>query len=193
MQTFPGVAPYTGPRPSPARRWFPFVMVVSAAAALGNGAQLVLNLNERRLQVQRKSAHPPSSATIRRAISAIHTVSGLTTAAVVAFVIVGLIWEFRRRNRSRVARDGESGVEMRLRTVWPSCYVLFFAMIGLSIVTSSLASGTTHTGMSIDDFVRFRTYLAAGAAARMVSWFAFIALAARATSIQDHREAIAAP
>jgi hypothetical protein len=183
-----GSAEYTGPIPSPARAWAPWVIVTAAAAAFGNTIVCVLDLMERHYQQQRLTAHPPSVERIRHTIQTIHTVSNLTVVLVIVFAGVGITWSTKRRSKARLRQVGERGVEPALRSVQPIVYFTLFAMVGVSLLFTVLASSGTHPGMTINDFVTFRTRLAVAAAARAVAWACWIALVARATQLQAQRE-----
>jgi hypothetical protein len=184
-----GSSDYTGPIPSPARVWAPWVIATSAAAALGNAVVFVLNLVERHYQQQRMTPNPPSPDRIRHTIQTIHAFSSFALIAAIAFGVVGITWSVKRRSKARVKQVGESGVEPALRSVLPIVYFTLFAMLGASFLFSSLASSGTHPGMTIHEFVTYRTYLAVGAAARAVGWACWIPLVARATQLQAQREA----
>jgi uncharacterized membrane protein len=192
MQVVTGFEPYTGPRPAPARRWAPWTAATAALLVIGNAVLLVLNLMERRLLTQSKSANPPSRAEITDALGRIHTVSVLMTFALLAFVVVGVTWERKRRSRTRVAQDGETGVEARLRTVWPAGYVVLYAVLAFGLGATLFASTARHNAVTADDFIRYRTFLAAGHATRAVFWSFWIALVLRATQFQEQREAATA-
>ena len=154
------MTPYSGPRPSPARRWSPWVIIVAAAAAVGSAAQVVLNLVERHLMQQTESGNPPTVAKVRAAVSAIHTADHLTLVAVFAFLVVGVGWSISRRSRPRLARDGESGVEPSLRSVCAPVYGAFWICVVLSLVLSQVARSSVHVGSTPADFVQYRGYLA---------------------------------
>ena len=186
-----GSAGYMGPIPSPARAWAPWVIVTAAAAAFGNVIVCVLDLTERHYQQQRLTAHPPSVDRIRHTIQSIHALSSFTLIAAIAFAVVGITWSVKRRSKVRVKQVGERGVEPALRTVLPVVYFTIFAMIAISLLFTMLASSGTHLGMTVHDFVTYRTRLAIGAAARAVGWACWIPLVARATQLQVQREAAA--
>jgi hypothetical protein len=193
MQTASAMVPYFGPRPSPARRVAPWVIAGAVALALSNLALLVLNLIERRLQQRRTSVHPASPKQIHDTLTRIHTVSGVATAVVVAYAVVAVIWEVKRRSRARVAQYGEAGVEARLRVVWRRGYAVFIAMIAGSILLSFLTTQVRHSATTIDDIVRYRSYVAAGHAVRIVMWIWLVVLVDRSTQYQERREAASAP
>ena len=188
MDTVAAVLPYSGPRPSPARAWALWVLVTAAACGLGNAALLVLNLVERHYQQQRLAGHAPSVTRIRDTLSMIHTFANLTLIAALAFGVLAIFWERKRRPRKRVARDGESGVEPPLRTVLPPVYWTFWVAIGASFVVNTVARSHIHDGSTIDDIISYRTYLAVGHGIRILMWTCVFVLVLTATALQDRRE-----
>lgn len=152
--------------------------------------QFVFNLRERSLLEQRKAGTLVSAARIREAVATIHDVSNFTLGAAVAFAVVGFTWSIKRRTRSRVARYGEAGVERRLRTVWPVVYWTFWVALGVSLMATLSASSKNHIEMTVDDFISYRGSLATSSAARTLMWACWIPLVARATKLQDRREAM---
>ena len=137
------LTPYSGPRPSPARVWTPWVLVTASLCGIGNLALLVLNLVERHYQQQRLAGHSPSVARIRDTLSLIHTLATLTLVASIAFLVVGVTWELKRRTRARVARDGETGVEPSLRSVSPTAFWTFWIAFGASFLANEHATSST--------------------------------------------------
>src|SRR5262245_38556349 len=110
------ITPYSGPRPSPARRWAPFVILAAVALAFVNAVLLVLNLIERHYQQQRGGGQYVSQSTIHDTVSLIRTVSRLSIAIDVAFLVVAIVWATKRRTRSRLAMGGEASVEASFRS-----------------------------------------------------------------------------
>ena len=184
-----GSADYTGPIPSPAGTWAPWVITTSAVCAFGTAIVCVLDLVERHYQQQRLTARPPSVERIHNTIQTIHAVSNLTFVAAIAFGVVVTIWGVQRRSKARLKQGGESAVEPALRKIDPTplFHVMCF-MPGVSVFLAVLASASTHPGMTIHDVVTYRTLLAVGAAARVVMWVCWIPFVARATRIQAERE-----
>ena len=188
MPTAQDVALYSGPRPSRARRWAPWVVAVSAGLALCNVAMLVLNLVERGYQQQRISGSPPPSECIRETLDSLHTIGNVSSVAALAFLVLGVTWSAKRRTRARVAEEGETGVEPRLRSVNPSVYWTFWAALAASFALALVARSKVHVGMTAEDFVGYRSYLAATNGARAVMWASWVALVIFATRLQDRRE-----
>ncbi len=184
---------YAGPRPSPARPWAPWVIATSAAAAFGNAAVCVLNIVERHYQQQRLTSHPPSPQRIHHILNAIRAFTTFDLVAALAFLVVGVTWSIKRRPRTRLKREGEAAVEPALRRVLPLAYGLLFGALIVSIIATTAASSTFHTGMTVSDFVTYRTNLAIGAGARTVMWACWLPLVARATRLQAEREASSPP
>jgi len=184
------VTSYTGPRPSPARVWAPWVILAAAACALGNLVQCALNLTERHYQQRRLTANPPSPDRIRHTISLIHTFSSVTLIGALVFLVVGTTWSVKRRTRARVSQDGEAGVEPRLRDIQPALYWTVWVLIGVSLLITLTAHSLVHPGMTVQNFVTYRTYLAAGNVTRAILWSCWIATVVLATQAQDRREAL---
>jgi hypothetical protein len=191
MPTTQLIGLYTGPRPSPARRWAPSVIAVSAVLVICNVVMLVLNLVERGYQQQRVSGSPPSPERIREALDSLHTVGHVSEVAALAFLVLGVIWSAKRRTRARAAREGETGVETRLRSVKPSVYWSCWAALGASVFLALSARSMVHVGMTAEDFVGYRSNLAAANGARALMWAGWVALVIYATKFQDRREAAA--
>jgi hypothetical protein len=189
----PAPTPYIGPRPSPARPWAPWVIGGAALIALGNAAQCGLNLLERHYQQQRGTSHPPSLDQVRAAVNAIRTLSTLTAVLLVAWLILAIVWSKQRRPRARLHAFGESSVEPALRSVTPTLWWAMWIGLALALVASLVARGAVHPAMSVDDFVRYRGYLALSDLGRAVAWMCWALMAARATSLQDERERSSTP
>jgi hypothetical protein len=184
-----GSAEDTGSISSPGAAWAPWVIVTSAAAALGNAIVCGLDLLERHYQQQRLTPHPPSEEHVRHTLQMIRTLSSFTLIAAIAFAVVGITWSVKRRSKARVEQVGEKGVAPALRSILPIVYFTMFAMLVVSLVFSSVARSGLHPGMTINDVVTYRTHLALSAAARAVGWACWIPLVARATQLQAQREA----
>src|SRR5207245_631933 len=60
---------YWGPRPSPARRWAPWLIVAAAVTVTCDVIRVVLNLVERHYQQQIAAGHSPNRATVRHVLS----------------------------------------------------------------------------------------------------------------------------
>jgi hypothetical protein len=192
MQTTEQPDSYIGPRPSPARVWAPFVVVLCAVLALGNVLMLALNLVERGYQEQRASGVAPALSHIRETLDSLHTIGEFTSWLSLAFVVVAVIWSVKRRTKTRLAADGERGVEAHLRSVNPALYILFWCALGASFLLTIQGRSVVHVGMTPADFVDYRTYLAAANAARAVMWGSLAVLVVLATRRQDRREAATA-
>jgi hypothetical protein len=184
------VTPYTGPRPSPARPLAPWVILFSALLALGNAGQFLFNWLERGYQQQVRALNPPSVERIHNTISKIHTLGTFNLVMAAGYLIVAIMWSFRRRSRTRLNRDGEIGVEPALRNISPIAYWTMWVALAASIMLTTLASSHSHSTASVSDFIAFRTYLAFGDVARIVLWSCWIVLVAQATALQTRREAI---
>jgi hypothetical protein len=168
------------------------LVAVSAALALYNVAMLVLNLVERGYQQQRIGGSPPPPERIRT-LDSLHTIGRVSSVLVLAFLVLGVTWSAKRRTRARVARDGETGVETRLRLVKPSVYWTFWATLAVAAFLAWSVRSMVHVGMTAHDFVGYRSYLAAANGARAVMWACWVALVIYATKLQDRREAEAGP
>jgi hypothetical protein len=179
---------YTGPIPSPARRWAPWVVILGIVVMVGYAAQFVLNVIERGYQHQRETGSTPDAAKVHDTLNRLHQFGGYTTIAVIAFLVLVLIWSNQRTSRARIARLGEDGVEPSLRWVQPLVYWALWVAIAVSILATFAASSTSHTGMTVHDFVTYRTELAVANAARVVMWWCWITLVLLATRRQDERE-----
>jgi hypothetical protein len=180
---------YTGPRPSPARRWAPWVIVASAVLAVANVVMLVLNLIERGYQEQRESGVPPVTTHIRETLDSLHSIGVFSSVLAFAFLILAVTWSMKRRTKVRLARYGEEGVEATLRSVQPTLYWTLWCALGASLVLTLLAQSVVHVGMTVHEFVEYRGYLAAANGTRAVMWGSVIALVVCATRLQDRREA----
>jgi hypothetical protein len=182
---------YTGPRPSPARVWAPWVVVTSSVTAALAATQCWLNLVERHYQQRRLTLSPPSAAQIRHTIDLIHTMRGLSTLSSTAFLVVAVVWSFKRRPRARLKAEGETSVEAALWRVNPIVYGVFWAALAIGLLASLAAGSAVHPGMTIGDFTSYRTRLAFSAGARTVMWLCWIPLVVTATKAQARREATA--
>jgi hypothetical protein len=184
------MTPYTGPRPSPARGLAPWVLAASAAIALSNAVQCVLNLLERSYQQRRYTANPPSADQVRTAINTIKALGGITSVVVLVWFILALVWSSHRRPRQRLRQAGEQSVEPALRKIEPAVWWTLWVALGLGLLMTFVARGTVHTGMTADDFARYRGFLALSNLARAASWTCWVALVARATQLQTYRESM---
>jgi hypothetical protein len=187
------MAPYTGPRPSPARGLAPWVLAASAAIALSNVAQCALNLLERSYQQRRLTTNPPSAAQVRAAINTVKALGTITTLVALVWFVLVIVWASHRRPRQRLRHAGESAVEPSLRTVDPAAWWTLWVALALGVLMTAVARSAVHPGMSADDFARYRGYLALGNIARAGSWTCWVVLVARATAQQSRREAAAMP
>jgi hypothetical protein len=193
MQPVAVMTPYTGPRPSPARRWSAPLIVAMAATALGNVVLLGLNLVERHNLARGKAGHPVSQAFFDDTLSAIRGASRITLGTTIAFAVIGIVWATKRRSRRSLSTRGEQGVEVRLTIVSRALYATFWVMLGAAFLTSELAKAKTHGGVTVDDFIQYRTFLAVGNLCRVVMWSAYIALVVKATRYQEQREHMTSP
>ena len=105
------------------------------------------------------------------------------------FAVVGIAWSVKRRPKTRLNFAGEDAVEPALRKVLPVVYGFFWVALVASLLASQFAKSIAHSAVSIDDLVRFRTYLALSAAARTAMWACWIPFVIRATQVQKQREA----
>jgi hypothetical protein len=183
---------YTGPRPSPAKPWAPWVIATSAILALGNVFTCVLNVIERHNQEQRlHGADAVVTAHIQHTLTAIRTASTFDLIAASAFVVVGVVWSVKRRPRARLKRDRETAVEPALRTVSPVVYWTFWVTLAASAILAVSATSFSHPGATVQDFITYRTRLAVSAAFRTVMWACWIPLVILSTKLQERREAVA--
>ena len=185
--------PYTGPRPSEARRFAPWVVLTTGLLAFGNVAQAFLNLVERRYQQQVVAGHPPELSTIQDTVSLIRNIGHVLVVLSIAFLVTAVLWASRRRNRARLAQFGESAVEPNLWNVSHVVYVTFWASLALSLVLSAWAKSGMHVPLRPSDFVHYRTALTGSNAMRAVTWICYVVLVVKATKLQDRREALAPP
>jgi hypothetical protein len=183
-----GIRIYTGPIPSPARRWAPWVVVSGLVILVGNAAQFVLNVMERGYQQDREHGVPPSVATVKDTLDQLHRIGGYTTIAVVVFLVLAVIWSRQRSSHARIAQYGVDGVEQSLRSVQPVVNIAFWVALAVSLLATFAASSTAHTSMTVHDYVTYRTYLAVSNAARVLMWWCWITLVLLATRRQDDRE-----
>jgi hypothetical protein len=72
-------------------------------------------------------------------------------------------------------------------------YWAFWCLLAGAFISSTVAHGFVHDGMSVNEFISYRTYLAVGHAARVAMWSCYIALVVLATQLQDRREAASPP
>jgi hypothetical protein len=189
----PELMPYTGPRPSEARRFAPWVVLTSGLLAFANVVQAFLNLVERHYQQQVVSGRPPELSTIQDTVSLIRGIGQVMVALSIAFLVTALLWASRRRNRTRLAQFGESAVEPSLWNVSHAVYVVFWASLALSLVFSTWAKSGMYVPPRATDFVHYRTALAGSNAMRAVTWISYIVLVVKATKLQDRRETLAPP
>ncbi|MDQ1521417.1 MAG: hypothetical protein QOI55_2490 [Actinomycetota bacterium] len=180
--------PYTGPIPSPASGFAPWVMLTGGFAALGNLVQLFFNLVERHLQQMVKVGTPPASSRVLDTLATLKTANLLTFLAAAAYVVAVIAWRRRRRPRARLHQYGEQAVEPRLRTVSPALFVALLSCVLLSLITRQLASSTIHGTVTPAAVVQYRTMRAGMNFFGMLGWTSAIALAWRATTMQDARE-----
>ena len=180
---------YTGPRPSPARRWVPWLVVVIVVNALASVSLLVTHLIERHLLQRFKAGHSISSALIDDLDSFNNVMSRIGTATTIAFLVLLLVWTYNRRSDRRLKAEGESAVEPPILSVSSRLYIAFWVFVGLTIVTTRIAASSHHARMSIGDFITYRTYLAGADLFRVGVWISFLILVLVATKQQDEREA----
>src|SRR5690349_15967928 len=109
--------PYTGPRPSPARPWAPWVVAAAGVIALSNAAQCGLNLLERHYQQQRTTTSPPSVEQVRAALNTLKVLGTISVIAVLVWFVLAIIWGNQRRPKARLRSHGEESVEPALRRV----------------------------------------------------------------------------
>ena len=179
---------YTGPCPSPARTWAPWVVATCGVLAVGNAGEAVLNFVERHYQQQRLTGHPPDAAQIRGTLNAIHLVSNVVTIAAIVFLVVGVTWSRKRRTKDRLALGGEAAVEPALRRILPLQYWGMWTALGASFAVTLSASSFNHPGMTIHDVIDYRTRVAIGAVGRTVMWACWVLLVVAATRHQTRRE-----
>jgi multisubunit Na+/H+ antiporter MnhB subunit len=183
------IVPYTGPRPSPARRWAPMLMVAIVVAVLGSAALLVTHLIERSELQRLKSGHSISRTFIDNHDSFNTLVSRITTAATVVLAVLAFVWTYNRRSSKRLTADGESGVEPPVRSVSSALFMAFWVFVGLAVVSTRIASSYHHTATSISEFIDSRGYLALADLFRVGVWTSFLLIVIKATRQQDEREA----
>ncbi|HEY5011934.1 MAG TPA: hypothetical protein VIK61_04410 [Acidimicrobiia bacterium] len=98
MQPVGPIASYTGPRPSPGKRWTPVVLVALAAAVLTNIVLLGLNLVERHNLQRIKAGHPVSSAFFEDTLSTLNAANRISLVVSIAVVAAGFVWATKRRS-----------------------------------------------------------------------------------------------
>lgn len=182
------VITYTGPRPSPARRWSSLLVLATMVAALGSVALLVIHLIERYEFQRAKSGHVISADFISSLRSFATAVSRITTVATVVILVVAFVWMYNRRSGRRLAADGESGVETSLASIPTRLCIAFWVFVALALVSARIAASYHHTGTSLTKSINSRGYLAAGDVFRTAAWASLAALVVKATRQQDTRE-----
>jgi hypothetical protein len=180
---------YTGPRPSPARRWAPWVIATSVGLALCSAVLLVLNLVERDLLDQVASGESSPRSQMHSVLSVIGTTTTVLRVMIVPALIVSVGWAVSRRTRARVSRGGEPSVEPHLLRVWPLGYRVAVATTVLIVLGALRARAIRSSATSAADFVEYRTFLAVVYGLLIVSCVLQVLLVLRATSLQDQREA----
>ncbi len=60
----------------------------------------------------------------------------------------------------RLRAFGESSVEPALRTVIPAAWWAMWIALAVALIATFVARGVAHPVMNVDDFVRYRGYLA---------------------------------
>jgi hypothetical protein len=180
---------YTGPCPSPARAWAPWVVVTSGVLAVGNASAAVLNFVERHYQQQRLTGHPPDAAQIRGTLHAIDLLSKVMIIAAIAFIVVGVTWGQKRRTNGRIALGGEAAVEPALRRIVPLPYWGMLTALCASFAVTLSASSLDRAGMTIHDVIDYRTRVAIGSVGRTVMWACWVLVVVAATRYQTRREA----
>ena len=188
MQTMVAASPYAGPRPSPARRWAPWVMTGGVLFAVADGITAVMNLRERQLQQQRLSGHPPQGYQVHDVLSVITAASRIRLVLVVAVAVVTIGWARARRNRARLQTDGEAGVEPRLFQVVPKLYGAYLLLVVVALVMNSVTSSAVHSATTVSDIVAYRTDFAVADGLRCAMWVVFVVMVSRVTRLQDARE-----
>jgi hypothetical protein len=182
------VVQYTGPRPSPAKRWSTPLVVVLVVAAVGSATLLVLHLIERHVLMQLSAGHSVSRAFIDDIDSFANTVSRITTGVSIALLVLLVVWLLKRRSKGRLIEGGESSVEPTLTDVSQPLLTGFWVSVGLAIVTARFAVSTRHSASAPHDFINYRTYLAVADAFRLAGWSTFAVLVVKSTRRQDARE-----
>ena len=193
MDPLPTSMPYTGPRPSPARRWAPVLEVVVGAVVLANVILFVLNLIERHNLTRARAGRPVSHAFFEDTLSTINALNRIVLVLMLAFLALDIVWVNRRRGPGRRREFGETGVEPPLNVVSSTLWAVFWGAFVGSIVAFAIARANSHAPMSIDDFIAYRTWIAIAAAFRAATWSFYLALVVAATRMQDRREDASAP
>lgn len=189
MDSLPMAVPYTGPRPSPARRWAPALEAVLGAAVITNVLLFVLNLVERHNLARAKALHPVSRAFFDDTLSTLTALNRIILVVMIAFIVLDIVWVNRRRGSKRRSELGDAGVEPALSVVSRRLWGTFWATFAVSIVAFAIARSSNHIGMTIDDFIKYRTWLAIAALCRAATWGCYLALVVAATRLQHRREA----
>src|SRR5262249_8757244 len=114
--------PYSGPRPSKARRWAPWVVIGFALVSFGNAVQAVLNLVERGYQQDLAAGKHVDPSSVHDTVKTIQSVGRLTALAAFIAVPVFLVWVYKRRSRKLLRLGGEFATQPRLSVVWPRVY-----------------------------------------------------------------------
>ena len=120
-------------------------------------------------------------------------VSRIGTAATIAVLVVALFWTYNRRPGRRLQADGESAVEPPIAAVSSRVNIAFWVFIALTIVTTRIAASSRHASMSVNDLIKYRTYLAGADLFRLCVWISFLMLVVIATRRQDERETATDP
>jgi hypothetical protein len=188
MQPADVMTAYTGPRPSPAKRWAPALVTLMAIDAVANVVAFGLNLVERHNLERAKSGNPVSRAFLDDTLSTIRALGRISLVVTIGVAIVGVVWSHKRRAPSRKNLGGESAVEPSLHNVSRALNTTFWVMLALAFLATRIAASTQHLGMTADDFIRYRTYLAASDLFRAVMWGSFAALVVKANKLQERRE-----
>jgi hypothetical protein len=188
MQPVGAIASYTGPRPSPGKRWAPVLVVAMAAAVLTNTVLLGLNVVERHNLQRIKAGHPVSSAFFEDTLSTLNAANRISLVISIAVVVAAIVWATKRRSPGRRREEGEAAVEPALIAVSRVLYTAFWVALAIALFSSEGATSARHTGMTIDDLIGYRTYIAAADLFRAAMWGSYAALVLKATRLQDRRE-----
>ena len=188
MEPVGAIAAYTGPRPSPGKRWAPVLVVAMAAAVLTNAVLLGLNLIERHNLERIKAGHPVSTTFFDDTLSTLNAANRISLVISIAVIVAAIVWATKRRSPGRRREEGETAVEPALIAVSRALYTAFWVALALTLFCSEGARSARHTGMTINDLIGYRTYIAASDLFRIGMWGSYAALVLKATRLQDQRE-----
>ncbi|HEY1738115.1 MAG TPA: hypothetical protein VGI86_05365, partial [Acidimicrobiia bacterium] len=181
---------YLGPRPSPARRWAPWVVLGALLTVVADLVAMSFELVERHWQQRLAARNSVSSATIRSAVAHIQDAHNVAVGTAIVTLALWLVWATRRRSRKRVAAHGEVGVERPLREVVPWAVGLVVLTVLASVVCTHIGLGELPpSGRTAADFASYRGWRAASWCCAAATYAALASVVVTATRGQARREA----